>query len=188
MVLYGAFIPDSFLPNRAMRTPNASFSPANPVIGEHGFSPDTAPIEYGTSGAGDFRIATLEIENANGDSVTDIRYTGYKIYDGKKEILGIPSSYVNNDREAQTLEIYTEDSVTGAKVTLYYTVFPAYDVITRRVRVTNSSTKKMRLARAMSFCLDLPEMIYPDSELSRAHPDWCVRVADREPMLGRISM
>ena len=185
MVLYGAFIPDSFLTNRAMRTPNASFSPANPVIGEHGFSPDTAPIEYGTSGAGDFRIATLEIENANGDSVTDIRYTGYKIYDGKKEIPGIPSSYVNNDREAQTLEIYTEDSVTGAKVTLYYTVFPAYDVITRRVRVTNSSTKKMRLARAMSFCLDLPEMISPDSELFRAHPDWCVRVADREPMLGR---
>lgn len=150
---YGAFIPDSFVPNRATRTPNASFSPANPVIGEHGFSPDTAPIEYGTSGAGDFRIAALEIENSNGDSVTDIRYTGYKIYDGKKEIPKMPSSYVNSDSEAQTLEIYAEDSVTGAQVTLYYTVFQKYDVITRRVRVTNGSMKKMRLERAMSLCL-----------------------------------
>ena len=30
-----------------------------------------------------------------------------------------------------------------------------------------------------------PEMISPDSELFRAHPDWCVHVKDREPMLGR---
>ena len=30
-----------------------------------------------------------------------------------------------------------------------------------------------------------PEMISPDSELFRAHPDWCVRVEGREPMLGR---
>ena len=56
--------------------------------------------------------------------MTDIRYTGYKTYDGKKEIQGIPSSYVNNDNEAQTLEIYAEDSVTGAEIGLYYTVFP----------------------------------------------------------------
>lgn len=166
---YGAFIPDSFVPNRAMRTPNASFSPANPVIGEHGFSPDTAPIEYGTSGAGDFRIAALEIENLNGDSVTDIRYTGYKIYDGKKEISGIPSSYVNNECEAQTLEIYAKDSVTGSEVTLYYTVFPEYDVITRRVRVTNGSEKKMRLERAMSLCLDLPDMDYDLISLYGCH-------------------
>lgn len=30
-----------------------------------------------------------------------------------------------------------------------------------------------------------PEMISPDSELFRAHPDWCVRVESREPILGR---
>lgn len=30
-----------------------------------------------------------------------------------------------------------------------------------------------------------PEMISPNSNLYRVHPDWCVRVADREPMLGR---
>ena len=45
---YGAYIPESYVPDREKRTINASFSPVNPVIGENGFSPDTAPIEYGT--------------------------------------------------------------------------------------------------------------------------------------------
>ena len=30
-----------------------------------------------------------------------------------------------------------------------------------------------------------PEMISPDSELYRAHPDYAVRVKGREPMIGR---
>lgn len=166
---YGAYIPDSYVPHREKRPPNASFSPANPVIGEHGFSPDTAPIEYGTDGAGDFRISALEITNKNGDSVTDIRYTGYKIYDGKEEIEGMPSSYANSGDGAQTLEIYTEDSVTGAEVTLYYTVFPKYDIITRRVKVKNNSSDKMRIEKAMSLCLDLPDMNYDLISLYGCH-------------------
>ena len=54
---YGARIPDATVPDREMISPNASFSAADPVIGEHGFSPDTAPMEYGTLGAGDMRIS-----------------------------------------------------------------------------------------------------------------------------------
>ncbi len=30
-----------------------------------------------------------------------------------------------------------------------------------------------------------PEMVNPDSELFRSHPDWCLRVPDREPLLSR---
>lgn len=179
-IYYGVFIPDSFVANRSIRTPNASFSPVPTNIGGRGFSPDSAPIEYGTNGAGDFRISALEIQNANGDSVTDIRYTGYKTYDGKKEIQGIPSSYVNNDNEAQTLEIYAEDSVTGAEIVLYYTVFPKYDVITRRVRVTNRSTGKMRLERVMSLCLDLPDMDYDLISLYGCHAK--ERYIERRPL------
>ena len=181
---YGAFIPDCFVPDRDKRTPNASFSPANPVIGEHGFSPDTAPMEFGTSGAGDFRISALEIRNSNGDSVTDIRYCGYKIYDGKKEIPQMPSSYVNSDSEAQTLEIYAKDSVTGASVTLYYSVFPKYDIIARRIRVTNESRNKMRIERAFSLCLDLPDMDYDMISLYGAHAK--ERNIERRPLAHGI--
>ena len=91
---YGAKIPDSYVPDREQLTPNASFSAANPVIGEHGFTPDTAPMEYGAFGAGDMRISALMVRNEQGDSVTDIRYAGHKIYAGKPPLPGQPSTYV----------------------------------------------------------------------------------------------
>lgn len=141
-------------------------------------------MEYGTSGVGYFRISALEIENSKGDSVTDIRYTGHKIYAGKKEIPDMPSSYANNDSEAQTLEIYIEDEVTGAKVTLYYTVFPELDVMTRRVRVTNNSEKIMRLERVMSLCLDLPNMDYDLISLYGCHMN--ERNIERRPLAHGI--
>ena len=166
---YGAYIPDEFVPGRAERTPNASFSPANPVLGEHGFSPDTAPIEFGCSGAGDFRISALEVQNANGDSVTDIRYTGYKIYDGKTAADGLPTAYTDSDGEAQTLELYAEDKATGISIILYYTAFPEKDVITRRVRVINRSEAECKIERAYSMCLDLPDMDYDLISLYGCH-------------------
>ncbi|MBQ8612375.1 MAG: alpha-galactosidase [Oscillospiraceae bacterium] len=156
---YGAPIPDAYVPHREKRWPSASFSLANPRIGENGFTPDTTPMEYGCNGAADFRISALAVRNANGDSVTDIRYTGHKITAGKPEIPGMPSSYAA-DGEAETLEIYTLDAVTGVKVTLYYTVFAASGVMTRRVRVENAGAAACELERALSLCVDLPCMDY----------------------------
>ena len=83
---------------------NASFSLANPVIGENGFTPDCAPMEYGTNGAADFRVSALSIRNANGDTTTDIRYVGHKIYKGKPSLSPLPYVYTNNDDEADTLD------------------------------------------------------------------------------------
>ncbi len=157
---YGAKIPDTYVPDRECLAPCASFSPANPVIGEHGFSPDSAPMEYGTNGAGDFRISALAVRNSNGDSVTDIRYTGHKIYKGKPEIPGQPSTYANSEDEAETLELYAEDAVTGLKITLYYTVFENYGVMTRRVRAENNGDGILELERIFSLCLNLPSMDY----------------------------
>lgn len=157
---YGAKIPDTYVPDRECTAPCASFSPANPVIGEYVFSPDTAPMEYGTNGAGDFRISALAVKNQNGDSVTDIRYTGHKIYKGKPEIPGQPSTYVGSEDEAETLELYAEDCVTGLKITLYYTVFENYGVMTRRVRAENGGAGTLELERIFSLCLNLPSMDY----------------------------
>lgn len=157
---YGAPIPETYIAGREMRRPCASFSLANPVIGEHGFTPDSAPMEYGCNGAGDFRISALAVRNANGDSVTDIRYAGHKIYAGKPEIPGMPSTYVNEESEADTLEIYALDEVTGVKAILYYTVFEKSGVMTRRVRVENTSDQECEIERAFSLCMDLPDMDY----------------------------
>ena len=177
---YGAPIPETYISGREMRRPNASFSLANPVIGEHGFTPDTAPMEYGCNGAGDFRISALSVRNANGDSVTDIRYVGHKIYAGKPQIPGQPSTYVNDASEADTLEIYAEDKVTGVRVTLYYTVFSTCGVMTRRARVENTSSCECEIERVFSLCVDLPTMDYDMITLYGRH---CrERDAERRPL------
>ncbi len=156
---YGAPIPDTYLSHREKRWPSASFSLADPVIGENGFTPDTAPMEYGCNGAADFRISALAVRNTNGDSVTDLRYAGHRIYPGKPEISGLPSSYAA-EHEAETLEIDTLDRVTGVKATLYYTVFAESGVMTRRVRVENTADRPCEIERALSLCVDLPSMGY----------------------------
>ena len=166
--------------NIERRNPSASFSPVNPVIGEHGFSPDSAPMEFGCNGAGDFRISALAIRNANGDSVTDIRYVDHKIYKGKPQIPSMPSTYVNSEDEADTLELITEDKVTGARVTLFYTVFNNYGVITRSIKIENTSDKKMNIERAFSLCVDLPSMDYEMITLYGRHA--CERMVERRSL------
>ncbi|MBO5069178.1 MAG: alpha-galactosidase, partial [Roseburia sp.] len=166
---YGALIPDTYVSGRECRRQNASFSLANPVLGEHGFTPDTAPMEYGCNGAADFRISALAVRNINGDSVTDIRYVGHKIYAGKPGIAGQPASYVGHESEADTLEIYAEDIVTGVRVTLFYTVFSSCAVMTRRVRVENRSSYGCEIERVFSLCVDLPTMDYDFISLYGRH-------------------
>lgn len=157
---YGAKIPDMNFKGFYKRMPSASFSLANPFVGENGFTPDTAPMEYGCNGEADFRISALSIRNANGDSVTDIRYVSHRIFNGKKPIPGLPSTYANNDEETQTLEIDALDKVTGALVTLVYTVFENCPVMTKSVRVKNSSDKTMKIERVYSACCDFVSMDY----------------------------
>lgn len=177
---YGAFVPETYIGGRECRQRNASFSLADPIIGETAFTPDTAPMEYGCNGAGDFRISALSVRNGNGDSVTDIRYVGHKIYEGKPEIPGQPSSYTNTASEADTLEIYAKDAVTGVYVTLYYTVFSDIGVMTRRVRVENHSDHACEIERVFSLCVDLPTMDYDMISLYGLH---CKeRYVERRPL------
>jgi alpha-galactosidase len=58
---YGAPIPDATIQGREKRRVSASFSPYDPVDGIDGISPDTAPMEYGCNGAGDFRVSALSV-------------------------------------------------------------------------------------------------------------------------------
>ncbi len=153
---YGAKIPDMHFDSFVKRA--VAFSPANPALGHNGFSPDTSPIEFGGVGAGDFRIAAVAIRNADGNNVTDLRYRAHRIFQGKKPIPGLPSTYTNTDDEAETLEVDALDSVTGALVTLVYTVFNDQPVMTRSVRVTNTSDRTMYIERLFSLSCALPTM------------------------------
>ena len=128
-------------------------------MGEGNFAPDSAPIEYGCDGAGDFRISAIKVKNHNGDSVTDLRYVCHEIYKGKPFIKDMPATFAEKD-EATTLEIKTVDKVTNLEVVLVYTVFENLGVMTKSVKIKNNSDKDMFIERALSLCNDFPTMEY----------------------------
>ena len=160
---YGSKIADAEgLEARSFRPRCASFSPLTNehYTDSHDFSPDCAPMEYGCNGCGDFRVSALSIKNADGNTVTDMRYEGHRIYAGKPSAEPLPSVYLNSDSEADTLEIYMADRATDIRVTLIYTVFNALDAIIRSAKIENASQKPADIERAMSLCVDLPSMDY----------------------------
>lgn len=155
---YGAKLPDTNLWANANRRKSASFSPSNPHFENENTSVDVLPMEYPTNGAGDFRISALKIKNSDGNCVTDVRYVSHKIYKGKPSLAPQPAVYVNSDEEADTLEILTEDALTGVRVTLIYTAFHTVDAITKSVRAENKGNAPVSLERIFSTCVDLPTM------------------------------
>lgn len=144
------------------------FSP-NPTPNDRTFSLDTIPQEYQAFGNGDFRIPAYQVKLENGTRISDLRYVGYKKFKGKNPINGLPSTYVNNEDEAETLEIYLEDIVIGLKVTLIYTLFEELDVITRRVQFKNEGSENIRLLRALSMSIDFREDNFEMISLYGAH-------------------
>ncbi len=153
---YGGRIEDMHF-DRFMTRIN-SFSPYNPKVKDREFTPDSAPMEYGCNGAGDFRISALCVRNANGDNVTDIRYAAHRIYKGKPAIADMPATYALDEADCTTLEIDTVDRVTGLEVTLVYTVFETQSVMTKSVRVHNASDSPLVIERVFSACNDFPTM------------------------------
>lgn len=149
---YGAFLPPCDLRYYSERAGRASFSPKSADLTT---VPDTAPMEFSCNGTGDYRISALQIREVRGNASTDIRYHSHKIYKGKPQLVGQPATY-GDDSETETLEILAKDNVTGAEVTLYYTVFEQKDALARRAKITNASKHEMDLERVYSACFEFP--------------------------------
>jgi alpha-galactosidase len=117
------------------------------------YSMDVLPQEFPCMGNGDFRSPAITVRNEDGSYSCDLRYKDYVIRKGKYGLKGLPAVYADTT-EAETLEILMEDNVTGLRVVLYYGVLPAYDIITRAVKVINSGTKPIHISKIQSACLD----------------------------------
>ena len=100
--------------------------------------------EYPGYGSTDLRSPAIELEFADGTSATDFRYVDYKIVDGKPTLEGLPATYVEADKEAQTLIITLTDKVKNVDVELSFTVFEEYNAIARSVKVINKSADDVK--------------------------------------------
>lgn len=131
------------------------------------YCPDTEKSEYVGFDSGDFRATSLRVKNESGDSVTVLKYKGYRIFDGRLELKGLP--YASADENTQTLEIQMYDEVTSLDVKLYYTVFEKEDVISRYVSITNNSKGDLLIEKCMSLLLDIPDHDYDMISLYGQH-------------------
>ena len=142
------------------------------IIAHHeddpGFSLEYYKQEYPSYGTTDFRKPAFELESEDGSRVSDFVYKGYRVYKGKEKLAGLPSTYVESEDEATTLEIELKDEVLNCKLYLTYTVYENRDVITRNARFVNHGIEKIDINRAMSFALDLPDYNYEMIHLSGA--------------------
>jgi alpha-galactosidase len=132
---------------------------------------DPVPLEYPTTGTGDYRIPALTVELADGSTVLDLVYQEHRIIPGKparREGDGLPATYVESDDEADTLEVILADARSGLRVELSYTIFRDRPVIARSARIQNDGTDTIRLTGAMSAAVDLPDARWEFVQLSGA--------------------
>jgi alpha-galactosidase len=132
---------------------------------------DPVRLEYPTTGTGDYRIPALTVELADGSTVLDLVYREHRILPGKParpEGDGLPTTYVESDHEADTLEVVLADAPSGLRVELSYTIFRDRPVVARSARIRNDGTSTIRLTAAMSAAVDLPDARWEFVQLSGA--------------------
>lgn len=157
-----------------------SFSP-NPNPCNNILSLDTLPQEYPSYGTSDFRTPAYSIQLENGTTITDLRYESHKITNGKPKLENLPATYVEDDAEAQTLEIVMFDSLIGLKVILSYTAYENYDAIIRNVKFINSGSEDLKLLRALSMSIDFNNSDY---DFLHLHGAWArERHIERTPLI-----
>ena len=122
--------------------------------------------EYPGYGSTDLRSPAIELEFADGTSATDFRYVDYKIVDGKPALEGLPATYVEADKEAQTLIITLTDKVKNVDVELSFTVFEEYNAIARSVKVINKSADDVKIQRVLSANVDFKDSKFEMIQLS----------------------
>ncbi|MFR0586480.1 alpha-galactosidase [Lactobacillus porci] len=154
-VYFGQAIPD-YHGSLSYPLIKRDFMPNLADVSDRAFSPNVLPREFSASGDGDLREPALQVKHENGANALQLRVANWTITDGKPQLSGLPAAYLNDPSEAQTLEIVLKDLAGSAKVTLSYTIFANYDIITRSVRVKNTGSATLTLDRVASMQVDLP--------------------------------
>lgn len=136
--------------------------------GDLTFSLEHIKHEYPSYGSGDMRHPAFEVLQENGSRISDFQYVSHEIIDGKPSLEGLPATYVEDHKEAQTLLITLHDSCMDTDLILSYTIFEYENAIARNAKFVHHGSSSIILERAMSLSLDLPDSNYEMIELTGA--------------------
>ncbi len=138
----------------ALQFRERAFSPNPSGSDSREFSLDTIPLEYPVYGNTDFRSPALEILQADGSRIVDLRFKDFRIVAGKPSLAGLPATWVENQADAETLVVELEDAKLQMRVELCYGVFADHPAISRSVRVLNRGSSPLTVRRALSCSVD----------------------------------
>ena len=133
---------------------------AAPDGSDKSYSLDYIRQEYPTGCQTDYRMPAVQAVFEDGSRAVELVYESYRILPGKPGLQGLPAAYVENEEEADTLEITLSDTLKHMKVILMYTVYKELDVITRSVKIRNESAERIRLEKAVSASVDFETSDY----------------------------
>ena len=163
-IYYGRKIDDTDIKNLIQVEGTCALPSENPA--EKGSFMGTFPMEYPTSGLGDFRENCLDIIDSHGQNGLELCFDSYEILDKKPELPGMPSSF---GETCDNLKIILKDAAHKISVELYYSVFLDEDVITRSVKICNNGNENIHLTEALSACLSVQNQDY---EVLSLHGTW----------------
>lgn len=138
------------------------------VSGENPLCLQYSRQEYPSYGTGDYRYGACTVEQKNGSRITNFVYATHTIYEGKKKIEPLPATYVENKKEATSIEITLYDKVMDTNLILTYTIYEELAVLTRQARYLHNGEDDIVLQNAMSACIDLPDKDFEMLHLSGA--------------------
>jgi len=113
------------------------------------------PQEFSSFGCGDFRVASAQVRTPDGFNAVDAKFVSHRIYAGKPELPGLPSSFAGKS-EAQTLEITLADAAIRVEFVLSYSIFAGVPGVIRSVRATNRGDEAVTVEKLASLTLDFP--------------------------------
>lgn len=117
---------------------------------------DNLCLEWSGVGRGDYRQTPIEAKMPDGSFSSDFLYDSHEIVRGCIPMQSLPAAY-DDENAAQTLIIRMRERDRAVTLELYYTVFPASNVISRRCVIENNCEGDISLRRIMSMSLDMPD-------------------------------
>ena len=143
-----------------------------PFPGYDNRMPEPVPLAVPVPGVGDFRVPGLVVETREGATALDLRYATHRILAGKPALPAtsgvrgpLPASYVDDEADAETLEIDIADAQSRLTVTLRWTLFAHQPVVARSMTLANEGWP-VTVRTAMSATLDLPDADWTWIQLS----------------------
>ncbi len=136
-------------PAEVKRTFAAAPNPESPA-----FSLETAPQEFSCPHQGDYRDPSLMIRRENGYPAGRMQYQSFEITNQLHIPDELPHIRPLDNKEAGTLSIYFQDTVSKIRLTLHYSIIEDSAAVIRSVQITNQGNEPVWVERALSALID----------------------------------